>query len=56
MKTFKTSLKYNEEKCEFFGVLGIIHQLILGLLTFSLLVLKRYLKILEGHGLYGFMI
>ena len=44
MKTFKTSLKYNEEKCEFFGLLGIIHQLILGVLTFSLLVLKRYLE------------
>lgn len=35
---------YNEEKCEFFGILGIFHQLILGVLSFSLLILKRFLE------------
>ena len=45
MKSFQRDLKdYNKEKCEFFGLLGILHQLILGLLTFSLLVLKRFLE------------
>ena len=45
MKTFQTNIKiYNEEKCELFGIMGIFHQLILGLLTFSLLIIKRYFE------------
>ena len=45
MKTFKTRIKeYNKEKCELFGILGIFHQLTLGLITFSLLIVKRYLE------------
>ena len=45
MKSFQKERKdYNKEKCEFFGLLGVFHQLILGLLTFSLLLLKRYLE------------
>ena len=50
MKSFQKELKdYNKEKCEIFGFLGIIHQLILGLLTFSLLLLKRYLEKPRRH-------
>ncbi len=45
MSSFQRGLKdYNEEKCEFFGILGIFHQLILGVLSFSLLILKRFLE------------
>mgnify|MGYP002626168572 CR=1 FL=1 len=42
-----TKFQKNEtekEKCEFFGAIGILHQLILGIMTFSLLILKRYLE------------
>ena len=43
--SFQRELKaYNKEKCEFFGILGIFHQFLLGFLTFSLLILKRYLE------------
>ena len=35
---------FNTEKCELFGLLGILHQFILGLLSFGLLVLKRYME------------
>lgn len=45
MSSLQRNLKvYNKEKCEFFGVLGVFHQLILGFLTFSLLILKRYFE------------
>jgi len=33
-----------KDKDDFFGTMGILHQLILGVLTFSLLILKRYLE------------
>jgi hypothetical protein len=42
-----TKFQNNEnekEKCEFFGTMGILHQLLLGILTFSLLIIKRYLE------------
>ena len=45
MKSFQREIKdYNQEKCEFFTLLGIFHQIILGLISFSLLILKRYLE------------
>lgn len=51
MKSFPKKEKdfNNKEKCELFGLLGIIHQLILGLLTFSLLLLKRYFEKPRRH-------
>ena len=50
MESFQKQPKdNNKEKCEIFGFLGIIHQLILCLLTFSLLLLKRYLEKPRRH-------
>ena len=55
MKSFQRNLQvYDKEKCEFFGVLGVIHQLILGILTFSLLILKRYLEKPRRHWIIWF--
>ena len=55
MKTFQKDNKlYNKEKCEFFGALGILHQLILGFLTFSLLILKRFLEKPRRHWIIWF--
>ena len=45
MGSFRRKIpKYNKNKCEFFGVLGIFHQFVLGFLIFCLLVLKRFLE------------
>ena len=51
MKLFQKDEKYyaNKEKCELFGFLGIIHQLILGTLTFILLLLKRFFEKPRRH-------
>ena len=55
MKSFQRNFKVQDkERCEFFGVLGVIHQLILGILTFSLLILKRYLEKPRRHWIIWF--
>ena len=49
MKRFQKSNGYNAEKCEFFGLKGILHQLVLGLLIVSFLLLKRFLEKPRRH-------
>jgi hypothetical protein len=45
MGSFTRNLKkYNKNKCEFFGLLGIFHQFVLGLLILGLLILKRFFE------------
>ena len=39
----------DKDKCEFFGFLGIVNQSILGVLTFSFLIIKRFIEKPRRH-------
>ena len=42
-------IQHDKDKCEFFGFLGIVNQLILGVLTFSFLIIKRFIEKPRRH-------
>ena len=47
--SFQVQNSNQVEKCEFFGTVGIINQTILGILTFSSLIIKRFVEKPRRH-------